>query len=247
MDFPKTVNKIAWLGDLHCNYKSAQKAVRQASKQGADVIIQVGDFAYNFPDGYLNTIETECERFGILFLFIDGNHDNFDWLYDQPVDEDGTRKLRPLLWHLPRGFRWEWNGVRFLALGGAHSVDRSWRIPGAEWWYQEYLTNADLYKAVEGGNVDVMVTHDAPTDAPVPLGDPSWIPESDQIMAKKHRELLQDVVDIVEPRFLIHGHYHNSYAGVVNDVYYRGLNMDGTPWDQCMAITEIDSLKDLTQ
>ena len=237
--------RIAFLGDVHCNYKATVKAVRQAAKQNADVIVQCGDFGYDFPPGFLKVVTDECERFSIPLLFIDGNHENFDWLYAQPVGKDGRRKLTDWIWHLPRGHRWEWRGVTFLALGGGVSVDQDTRTPGYSWWPQEVITLGEAFKAAYPGHVDVLVSHDCPSGTDLKLGKSGFLPEllkaSDQ-----HREMLRAVVDEVRPRFIWHGHYHVSHTTMSDGMRVRGLNMDGKPWDQSMEVVDLADLKKVT-
>ncbi len=69
----------------------ANKAIKYAAKKGATTIIQVGDFGIWPNDkGVVKflSIEETLAKYNINLYFIDGNHENFDWLYAQPVSED---------------------------------------------------------------------------------------------------------------------------------------------------------------
>ena len=209
--FPADVDTIAFVGDVHADIDHVVRVIRKHGKK-VDVFIQLGDFGYYFVPPFLDAIQEELEKHDAIFLFVDGNHENFPVLHGYPVDKDGVRRLRQRLWHLPRGFRWTWSQVRFLALGGAHSVDRTQRIPGYSWWPEEHLTSADVLWAINGGGVDVMVTHDCPDRVDIPgISNPGWFPEEEIRASENHRTILGGVVDTVRPSLLWCGHYHRNY------------------------------------
>jgi hypothetical protein len=88
------------------------------------VILQLGDFGYTLDAAFMRRVERTLARTGLHLVFVDGNHEAFTYLYRYPIGGNGLRTLTPHIHQLPRGFRWTWAGVRFLALGGAYSVDR---------------------------------------------------------------------------------------------------------------------------
>jgi hypothetical protein len=99
--------------------------------------------------------------------------------------------------------------MTWLALGGAYSVDQHKRTEGRDWWPEEVLTEDDAGIAMDGGRVDVMLTHDSPdgTDLGAKLPPNPYFPEHLE-GAQRHRKLLGRVVDEVCPQVLFHGHYH---------------------------------------
>src|SRR6478609_1819971 len=116
--------KIAFAGDWHANTDWAVRAIEYARGEGAEHILHLGDYGYDFEPGFRNKVELALAQAHIKLWFVDGNHENFTWLYQQPVSENGLRRISEHVYHLPRGFRWEWAGYKFLAVGGAFSVDR---------------------------------------------------------------------------------------------------------------------------
>ena len=59
---------------------------------------------------------------------MDGNHENFDRLYDYPVDElhgGKVHKIRNSVIHLMRGQVFEIDGKKIFTFGGARSHDIS--------------------------------------------------------------------------------------------------------------------------
>lgn len=234
--FPEHVDTAAVAGDWHGDTRYACRAIMAASS--ADFLLHTGDFGYWFRPDYLDALNRTAEFCDSIIAFVDGNHEDFDWLLAQPVDDDGVRRLRERVWHLPRGFRWTWQGVRFLALGGAVSPDKDWRIaqqaarPGDRcWWPQEQITDADVALAIAGGPVDVMICHDVPAGVPGdalgitgnPFGfDPAILAECDH-----HRGRLRRVVDEVSPSRLWHGHYHRRYSHALETVGGNRCTVEG--------------------
>lgn len=204
---------IAFVGDWHMNLRWAKGAVEYAAKQGARVIIHLGDFGTFSHPSFLSILTRKLEEFDLVLYFVDGNHEDHQFLAQLSTQEDGTHRLTDRIFHLPRGYRWEWGGVTFLALGGAHSVDRMNRTPGFDWYPEETITSQQATQAIEGGPADIMVTHDCPSGVDIPdLGTQAlqWPPEEIR-SSEQHRELLRTVVDAVQPALLYHGHYHTLY------------------------------------
>lgn len=203
-------------GDWQGNTGWATSLIISAGVRDIKVVVQLGDFGLGSPgrrgDDYLDEIETACARHGVTVLWVDGNHECFDALYELPIDpETGLRQIRPRIFHLPRGLRWRWHGKTWMALGGAHSVDRLHRIPGVSWWPQERLTREEADLAIAGGPVDVIVSHDAPDGYEIP-GLPGGLASAELYLAALHRQLIGEVVDATEPAELYHGHYHIRYT-----------------------------------
>ncbi len=243
-----TPTRIAFAGDWHMNGRWAAAAIGHAAEQGADVIVHLGDFGYTFDAAYIRSTERALARAGIGLVFVDGNHEDFPALMSFPVRDNGLRELSPHLWHLPRGFRWEWNGIRVLAMGGAHSVDRQWRTPGISWWAQETLTKDDVTRGASGGPVDVLVAHDCPAGVDIPgLTETAHLwPAEELVAADAHRRLVRAVVDAAQPRTIWHGHYHRRYSTVADLGYgavsVEGLDCDATSLEDNVVVVNVNSL-----
>lgn len=251
---PLTVpQKIAFAGDWHANRYWAVQAIRHAADQHADVIVHLGDFGYMFHPSYLSELELELDRFDIPLLFVDGNHEDHKWLAQQKLDAEGLRPLGRHIYHLPRGFRWSWDGVRFLALGGAHSVDGIWRRRSGDLWCkEERIIEAEAEYAAAGGQADIMITHDCPAGVNIPgLPPPGTFPEIEIMRAEEHRWVLRRVVDAVQPQMLWHGHYHSAYATIAHFGYgpvnVVGLDMDATTMGQNIDVVALATLKSITE
>lgn len=240
-----TPARVAFAGDWHANTRWGIAAIQHAADRGAEVIIQLGDFGYEFRAAFLDGLDRALRRTGLRLLFVDGNHEAFPTLLRYPVRDNGLRQLTGRIWHLPRGFRWVWGGVRWLALGGAHSVDRPWREPGISWWREEALTDADLAAASAGGPVDVLVSHDCPAGVPVPgLAESAHLwPAEELVAADTHRARMRQVVDACRPAAIWHGHFHCRYSTVADlgygPVSVHGLDCDGSTMDNNVRVVAL--------
>lgn len=220
--------KIMVLGDSHGNLPFMQQALQLASQTDCDTLHVVGDFGIwtHIEAGvrFLDEVERAAQVTDVLVTFTDGNHENFDHLYEIPVDDDGWRRVRPSIWHAPRGHIWRWEGVNFMSMGGAHSIDAlpehggQWeaygdRTPGKGWWPQETITNEEVKHALNRmvewvdqypltPNIDVLFTHDAPSITTLPPHIGGY-PAADE-----NRARLQKVYEVAQPQLLVHGHYH---------------------------------------
>ena len=243
-----TPARVAFAGDWHANTRWGIAAIQHAADRGAEVIIQLGDFGYEFRAAFLDGLERALTRTGLCLLFVDGNHEAFPTLLRYPVRDNGLRQLTDRVWHLPRGFRWIWGGVRWLALGGAHSVDRPWREPGVSWWPEETLTDADLARASAGGPADVMVSHDCPAGVSIPgLADSAHLWPAEELMASDdHRARMRTVVDAAQPTAIWHGHFHRRYTTSAElgygPVTVHGLDCDGSAMEANIAILPLHEI-----
>lgn len=246
---------IILLGDVHGVLFQAKNAIGLAIASGSNTILQLGDFGIWPGDagaGFRKKLNHELKKARVHLYFVDGNHEDFTQLYAFAKNPDGTGKVGSNITHLPRGFRWNWHGVSFLAMGGAHSVDRQSRTEGRSWWREETITQADFERAVsvDEPHADVMVCHDSPTDAPNPIVDNQegaeyWPPE-ELVRAAGNRLALQSVVDVVQPYCLWHGHYHRLMTGTFetggHPCRVLGLDEGGRP-DRAMAQVNLTELK----
>lgn len=240
-------NRIGLAGDWHGNSFHARAVIEHFTNR-ADVIIQLGDFGFWTPgpaqDKFISRVNRALNAADLMLVFVDGNHEFHPGLAKLPIDDDtGLRKVTNRIWHAPRGHRWEWSGVRWMALGGAYSIDRQWRTEGKDWWPEERLTDADVETACTGGSVDVLVSHDAPLRARVPLMSGSKWPSEDVRASRDHRALVQKVVDAAMPSRVWHGHFHCHYEDLIGlpdgqACQVFGLDCDGTKLWQSTRVVD---------
>ena len=135
----------------------------------SDVLIILGDAGVVWSEA--DCFIWEYQTLGPTVLFIDGNHENFTLLNQFPIAERYGAKVHflcPEVFHVLRGEVLQINGLSFLCLGGATSIDKALRIPGMSWWEDEHIRDEDIENALvnmerHGGKVDYVLTHCAPS------------------------------------------------------------------------------------
>lgn len=242
--------KVLAIGDTHGNTQAiCNVAIPVARKNDCHTIIQCGDFGYweHTQEGarFLNKVSKCLVREDREMFWFDGNHDNHPklWRDYAPSGPYGFCLIRPNLWYVPRGTVFKLGHVNCLALGGAFSIDKAWRISEEMqrrghkpfsvhegdssakewatldvehtlWWPTEMVRFEDAQKAI--ANVK-----DTPIDImfthDVPDGvDVPGIHSSEKWKYPEtwqNRALLREVFDVAQPKLLVHGHYHVRYTG----------------------------------
>lgn len=147
-----------------------------------DIVIVCGDFGLLFHYEYHRNYEHDQKHLRWLAdkqwttLFVDGNHDCFDLLDDLPqVDVFGSKagKVRDNIFHLKRGNIYTIDNKKFLAIGGASSVDKLYREASAPGYGQALWWEGELWNKEQENNcldnldnndwkVDYVISHTAP-------------------------------------------------------------------------------------
>ena len=238
--------RILVAGDWHGNTGVAKALVEYAAQGGANVIVHAGDFGHwhsgSGTKAFYAGLHESLVEHDITLYWVDGNHEAHPDIRERlhgSREAAALYKKFPRIIHLPRGFRWEWFGQTWMALGGAASIDRLTRSPGKSWWPEELLSDDDVEHASRPGGVDVIVSHDCPYGVDIPtvgIGEPrdcGW-PWITQVESGEHRRKVRDVVNAIRPRLIIHGHYHLRYEAFHelpggDRTLIQGLDCDGTP------------------
>lgn len=164
-------------GDTHGDFKrfSTQIFPEQREMTKEDFVIICGDFG-----GIWNAKEeSKSEKHNLdwlndksfTLLFVDGNHENFDRLYEYPITEwhgGFVHMIRPHILHLMRGQVFEIDGKKIFTFGGASSHDISggildpdapnfkknlkqalqgyepFRVKNISWWERELPTENEM-------------------------------------------------------------------------------------------------------
>lgn len=146
--------------------------LKKATKE--DFLIIAGDFGLVWDNSKEDIWWRKwLDRKPYTTLFIDGNHENFDLLYEfEEVEFHGGKahKISDSIYHLMRGEMFELQGKRFFAMGGAECHDKQYRELGVSMWEQELPSDEELNHAVEtldkyGWKTDYVLTHCAPSHA----------------------------------------------------------------------------------
>jgi Icc-related predicted phosphoesterase len=212
------MTRIGILGDTHGDTRAAVAALNLHADKGIGTIFQAGDFGIyptDFGVEFLETVDATLKDNDQTLFVAPGNHEDYDYIESIPVSDDGLQHIGQRINLAPRGFRKDFGGRSVLFLGGAPSVDRWYRTTHHKvksWWAQEALTDEDVRKVIEGGQADVMITHDAPFGAPTVeyriRDNPFGFTDADLQYAREGRIRMRDAFMAAQPKLFVHGHYH---------------------------------------
>lgn len=209
------------MGDVHSHAPWTLQAIERFAALGVTHILQVGDFGI-WPtvtgENFLRDVNRKLLELGVLMVVVPGNHENYTRLENElrPAAHYSSFLQLPEydgILFAARGQRWNWDNTDFCALGGANSINKDSLVPFVSWWPQESISLGDVYRTVDGGRADIMLTHEVPDGVPIVQDlshhskDRGWSPEA-LGYAHDSRAMLRQAVDAVQPELLIHGHYH---------------------------------------
>lgn len=202
---------LAMVGDWHGNQGWGQTVIKAAAREGVEVICHVGDFGLDFPGMKRGRYEDRLNRLlvdlGITLVCSPGNHDNLsDGISRLETQEDGLLAWRSNIRVLPKGGRTNIGGLTVGGLGGAYSVDQTWRREGKDWWADEEPTAEQAGQLIAGGSLDILLTHDAP--AGVQVRSDFALDADISARAEHTRNLLLDVIRKLQPPNVFCGHWH---------------------------------------
>lgn len=247
-------HKIAIAGDWHGNPGYAAMALRSAHNAGVRTVLHLGDFGvWESMAVFLNTVQHSLEQYDMELYFVDGNHEEFPFLYSHQLNDAGFRVLRERVFHIPRGHVFDIDGITFMGIGGAVSIDRRYRVFNKSWFVEEELTEDDVATAITNGTVrpvDVILSHDAPFGVDIPLDNGIHVPDHEFQLSNANRNLLSRIVDAVQPALLFHGHYHVNYRDYrhASQTHVIGLDRDTSYVHNNMVVSDTNRLlQDFTQ
>lgn len=231
---------IAVAGDWHADIEWALRNVELIRMNGVDVILHVGDFGYGMYESpeaeeeAMRRLSTLLAVFGMKLYVTLGNHDNWVRFNALTPGEDGTFEVWENIFFMPRGYRFSINGVSFVSLGGAASINYEDLTEGIDWWKEELITMGDLYRLGDE-HATVMITHDAPEETQALFGRKNKLSQNWSVEAYQYSNLSQRSISAavaqVKPNVLFHGHYHTDYVSRESVEGHRynsvGLNMNG--------------------
>ena len=199
-----------------------------------DYVIICGDFGLWH--------DTKEERYNLEWLdskpfttlFVCGNHENYDRLYEYPVEKWCGGKIHKIcssVFHLMRGQVFDIQGKRFFTFGGASShdvqdgileqddprinewyrdYDKMFRINHTSWWKEELPSEEEMTEGMmnlkqNGSQVDYIITHSPYTSALHQMDQGSGVYKTDILT-----DYLQEIKESVEYKKWFFGHYHGN-------------------------------------
>ncbi len=206
-------------GDWHQDSAWAKVALDTYYEYGATYIFQLGDFGFSLDKRgrkflhHINETLTDNKQKLLVTL---GNHENYVDFKEGAVPVPNMEGWvyvpdYPHVLFALRGARLKVDGVEFVSLGGANSIDKFFREENISWWAEEQISPFDVEATVSGGLADVMLTHDCPTGVDLFAGKESaskdWFPTEIAYAGLSRKKVLEATLD-VKPKLLLHGHYH---------------------------------------
>lgn len=203
-------------GDTHIpidiNKLNTKNFSEQKEMTKSDFVIVLGDFGLLWKeDKTYRYWKKWLEERNFTTLWIDGNHENSDWINSLKVSEwhgGKVHKISDSIIHLMRGQIFEIEGSKFFIMGGAESIDKIYRTEGVSWWEREIPSYEEEQEAIDNllkykNHVDYVLTHTCPKSLifPMfhvkPLNDPTT-------------KFLDYVWHIVDCKKWYFGHWHED-------------------------------------
>ncbi len=158
-------------------------------------------------------------------LFVDGNHENHDLIDALPTQKRFGAPAHVVpgcshVVHLMRGYVYDLplsgnKTARCLAMGGARSTDRAWRVEGESWWAREMPSDEEYDRctaSLEAADwkVDYVLTHELPAN--LRMGAREWTSYAefagDVDPLSNYLQWVYDTLDHDVLRMWYAGHYH---------------------------------------
>lgn len=217
-------------GDIHGDYKEFVWTITKKYGIRNSAILVLGDFGVGFDRTMYDLYQWSEKRLNDtnnVILAIRGNHDDPEYFKEE------NKYSYPRLRFLEDHKVYNICGRSIYTIGGANSTDISYRLEinqrlaskGKDrrvWWEGE-----DIIKKYDElpTKVDIIVSHSAPLSfLPVITRfpeTPEW--QYDKIL--EERRYLDYILENINAKYWIYGHYHNHYSGSFGDLLYKGLGI----------------------
>lgn len=208
-------------GDTHGDFTRIERFCERFHPTRDDVMIILGDAGFNYYGGKRDQrVKQRMAETPITIFSIHGNHEMRprkipfyhlqQWHGGMVFVEDAY----PSLLFAVDGEVFDMGGLQTIAIGGAYSVDKYYRLMnGWNWWPDEQPT-PEMKKGIEKcldyqhWKVDVVLSHTVPLKyEPVEV----FLPQIDQSQVDKSTETwLDSIEDLLAYRHWYAGHYHTE-------------------------------------
>ena len=222
-----TKQDVVIFGDIHERFAHYNRMLEDLKP---DLSIACGDFGI-WPDYMTGYVSKPKSAMNLLknspchTYFIDGNHENFTWLNNKVDGEFNFHNSFPNnvynITHQRRGTIKQINGLNFLFMGGAESIDKQVRVEGVSWFRDESITWAEINNTlvnVESNkiNIDVIISHTAPMEFDI---------VDSYLDTEPSRKLLSTLLAALRPKLWFFGHFHTYKTGNHGSCKWIGLDM----------------------
>lgn len=251
--------KILLCGDTHASRSHMRYLIEDvAVPKEIKLLIVLGDFGFwprnQYGLKFLEYVNHLAKKNDVEIWWLDGNHEDHIWLREEmlpyydginPIASSSPGAQYSAIKYLPRGHRFELDGVKFMSYGGAFSVDYESRTDGIDWFDGIENVDPDHIESISYDEVDVLLTHD------VPLGKDLGYPKGALTdISEKTRLQLTYLVDKVKPHFGYGGHHHKNISWDITtergDCRYTIINCNET-MDRSWMLLDTYQIKTISE
>ena len=205
-------------GDTHRDFDRIFDFCEEYGTSEGDILIILGDAGINYYcDHRDRELKDELSALPITLFCIHGNHEErpYELDYDEKEWHGGAVYYEedfPNLLFAKDGEIYDFNGKKAIAIGGAYSVDKYYRLSHGMEWFDTEQPSDEIKAYVEeqlekcSWHVDYVLSHTVPIEA-----EPVWafIPGLNQSAVDKSTEKwLQSIYDKLDFSKWYAGHYH---------------------------------------
>ncbi len=214
-------NHIFVQGDWHGKWNMVLEEIEKLPNDS--LLICVGDVGLGFRGLTLNRLcvglEPILAKKAITLFLLRGNHDN-PAIWKEETHSDYIKLIEDFS-------EIRINNKNFYFIGGATSIDRSYRTKNVDYWVDEVIPYNDYVKPIN--KIDVLITHSAPLFCwPVGFNDYCryWFKEEPILEQEltKERQFLNKVFDDIKPELHVYGHFHSSVNEIMDKCKHILLN-----------------------
>jgi len=215
-----------FMGDNHGEYQYMFDIINSHDIKDC-YFIHLGDGG----EGFIRLVEKQLRQFNLLneffkarnihYMSIRGNHSD-------PYYFNGTNRVALSNFELIEDYTvMTYNNKKIQFIGGAISIDRSYRTQGVSYWEDEIVT----FHKEKCEKVDILITHTAPSWCfPQQFNKMvyEWALEDayllDELTAE--RAIMDEIFKICQPSLHLYGHFHSAHTEIVNNCKHKLLQIN---------------------
>ena len=237
---------IAISGDIHGDFTQLVFKACVSKKMTDTLIIVAGDcgFGFNRPDYYEDIymkLSSRLAKANNWLVFVRGNHDNPAYFDGQQVNYKRWKAV-------PDYSVIKVCGHTILCVGGAISIDRTWRMyenrietgegkltPFVYWPDEAPVYDQAMLEAISRDHaVDVVITHTAPSfcERLRRANIQDWLVKDEDLLddIKHERKAMDNIYTFLKENchplhYWFYGHFHESWHSEIEGVRYNMLDI----------------------
>ena len=207
-------------GDTHGNFLRVHEYVKRFNLKEDDIIIILGDAGFNYYGKKDEKLKKLINELNVKIFSIHGNH-------EKRPESIETYKLTdfcggkvyvevefPNLLFAKDGEIYDFNGLKTIAIGGAYSIDKHYRLLNGWNWFEDEQPSEEIKQYVESQleknnwDVDVVLTHTCPLSMEPREWFLSFVDQS--TVDKSTEEWLEKIKNKLQYKYWFCGHFHGE-------------------------------------